>query len=116
MNTVQKLSLSEQLANFADNLPLAERFRLKLRIKRLGVFCDYSLQELNRHGLKAPIDKVALAFFFVVGSYIPALIATIFYTALCKKPEVPRFDPASFVFNKPDALEMNRIFQTVTKI
>eukprot|EP00354_Favella_ehrenbergii_P002690 CAMPEP_0170468918 /NCGR_PEP_ID=MMETSP0123-20130129/11924_1 /TAXON_ID=182087 /ORGANISM="Favella ehrenbergii, Strain Fehren 1" /LENGTH=89 /DNA_ID=CAMNT_0010735619 /DNA_START=355 /DNA_END=624 /DNA_ORIENTATION=+ len=88
---------------------MSERFRLKQRILRLGAFCDLSAQELQRKGVKAPLDKVALALMFIVGSYIPALLLSIFYTVLCKKPEAPRFDPAMHVFNKPDALEMTKV-------
>ena len=66
--------------------------------------------------MKPPVDAVAIAFMFVVGSYIPALIATICYSAFCKKPELPRFDPASHVFNRPDAQELNKVLQTVAKI
>ena len=59
-----------------------------------------------------PLDKLVLGLMFVFGSYIPALILTMLF----RKPELPKFDPAMHVFNKPDALEMNRIYQTVTKI
>ena len=66
--------------------------------------------------MKPPLDTLAFIGLFVASSYMPALIATIFYTALCKKPEAPRFDPALHMYNKPDAQEMAKILQTVTKI
>ena len=109
-------SLSEQIANVADMIPLAEKLRLRQRILRLGVFCDYTLTSLNSQGLKPPVDKVALVLLFIVGSYIPALIMTIIYSITCKKPALPKFDPSMHVFNKPDTMEMNKILQTVTKI
>lgn len=67
-------------------------------------------------GIQAPLDKVALLVIFIVASYVPAMIAAIFYTALCKKPQYDKFDPASHVFNRPDAMEMAKVLQTVASI
>lgn len=97
-------------------LPLGEYFRLKQRVLRLSAFNDHILEALKRQGFVPPVDKVALFVLFIVGSYLPALVATIFYEAFCKKPLPPRFDPASHVFNQPDAKEMGTILQTVTQI
>ena len=60
------------------------------------------------------MHTVALVCIFIVASYMPALIATIFYTALCKKP--PRFEPSMYTFNKQDPVEMKKILQTVFQI
>lgn len=67
-------------------MPLADYLRLKHRILRLSAFNNHILEALNRQGFVPPVDKVALFVLFIAGSYLPALIATIFYEALCKKP------------------------------
>ena len=97
-------------------LPLADRLKLSQRILRLAAFCERSTQLLNQRGVQPPLDTLALVIFFVVASYIPALVTTMIYTLTCKKSESPRFDPNMHVYNKPDALELTRIMQTVTKI
>jgi len=66
--------------------------------------------------VKPPMDQVALLFLFVIASYIPALLLTIVYAMTCKKKELPRFDPALYTFNKPDAAEMAKVLATVNKI
>ena len=88
-------------------MPLEQRFNLSRRILKLGAFCDHMLEWLQRsYGIDPPMNQVALSIIFVISSYIPALIVAIFYTALCKKPTLPKFDPSMHVFNKPDAVEI----------
>jgi len=84
-------------------MPLSDYFRMRYRILRLGAFCDHVLTSLQKSGINDPLDKIVLFLLFVVSSYIPTLIMTLVYTCLCKKPELPRFDPAMHVFNRPDA-------------
>ena len=79
---------------------------------RLGAFCNHSLSILQKQGIKAPVDKVALTLLFIITSYIPALI----FTMLFVKKEPPRFDPSMHVFNRPDAMEMSKITQMVAKL
>ena len=68
-------------------------------------------------GVKPPMDQVALAFLFIAGSYIPALITTILFALVCRKPlPPPKFDPALFTFNKPDAVEIAQILKIVGQI
>ena len=67
-------------------------------------------------GLKPPMDQVALVCLFIVGSYIPALFATILYALFCKKTPPPKFDPALYTFNKPDAVEIAQILKIVGQI
>ena len=107
----------EQIANIAEMMPLAEYLKIRIRILKLGTFCSQMLTWLRRDvGVKPPIDQVALALLFVIASYIPALLLTIVYAMTCKKKELPRFDPALFTFNKPDAAEMAKVLATVNKI
>lgn len=51
-----------------------------------------------------------------MGSYLPALIASLIYAATCKKPELPKFDPSLYTFNRPDAAETMKILQIVGQI
>ena len=98
-------------------MPLAERMHLRVRVLKLGAFCDHCLIWLAKDvGVKPPADKVALFVIFVASSYLPVLIATIFYNALFKKQIPPRFDASMYAFNKPDAVEINKILKTVANI
>ena len=45
------------------------------------------------------MHTVALICLFIAASYLPMLVLTVFYTALIKKPEKPRFDPSMFAHN-----------------
>jgi len=115
-NTVQSPSLSEQIANLAQMLPLADSLRLNQRILRLGALSNHVLEILHKQGMEPPVNKLVLFLLFVVGSYLPALVATLFYNAFVKQPQPPRFDPALHIYNKPDAMEIAKILQTVTQI
>ena len=103
-NAVGEISVAEQLANVADLMPLSEYFMMRVRILKLNAFCSQLLHWLQKDvGAKSPMDKVALVTLFIIGSYVPALIASIVYSMTCKKEQKPKFDPALFTFNKPDA-------------
>ena len=98
-------------------MPLAEQMRLRIRVMKLGAFCDHCLDWLAKDlGVKPPADKVALFAIFVASSYLPILILTMIYSALFKKHIPPKFDPSMFTFNKPDAVEINKILKTVGEI
>ena len=55
-------------------------------------------------GVKTPMDQVTLVIIFIVGSYLPVLIATIVYSMTCKKEVVLKFDPSMYTYNKPDSV------------
>ena len=117
LNAIADPSVAEQIANVAALMPLSEYFKLRLRVLKLGAFCDHMLDWLKRDvGVKAPMDKFALAVLFLVASYLPALLASIVYSMTCKKEEKPRFDPAMFAYNRPDAAEMAKVLTAVGKI
>ena len=91
-------------------LPGSEYFSMSRRIIKIGILSEYVRDWLRYEvGIQAPFDKAALFVLFIFASYMPAMIAAIFYTALCKKPDYPKFDPANHVFNRPDALEMTKV-------
>ena len=98
-------------------MPLSDYFKMRVRILKLGAFCDHLLAWLNTEvGVEPPADKAALCLIFVLSSYIPALLFSIIYAGTCKKHTPPRFDPSMFTYNKPDAAEIAKILQTVAKI
>ena len=116
-NAIASPSLAEQIANVAAFMPLADSFKLRTRILKLGAFCDHLQVWLNSEvGVKPPADKAVLCLIFVLSSYLPALLATVIYAGTCKKHTPPRFDPSTYTFNKPDAAEIAKILQTVAKI
>lgn len=78
-----QIPVVEQIANVAAMLPLADKFKLRLRVLKLGAFCDHWLDWLGKDvGLKRPMDKVALVTLFIVGSYIPTLVLSMIWSAL----------------------------------
>lgn len=110
-------SIAEQIANVVSLVPLADYFKLPIRILKLGTFCDYTSEWLRQDvGVKSPMDKIALTVLFVVSSYLPALLVSLIYAMTCKKEEKPRFDSSLFVYNRPDAAEMAKVLVTVGKI
>lgn len=97
--------MTEQVANLAEMIPLSEYFRMKVRILKLGEFNNMMLEWIKRDmGVKPPLHQVALVIMFIVGSYIPMLLATIVYSMTCKKEVVLRFDPSMYTYNKPDSV------------
>ena len=91
---------------------------MRTRIIKLDAFRKQMLDWLKRDvGMKPPMDQVALVLIFIAGSYIPALFATIIFSLTCRKPPPPpKFDPALFTFNKPDAVEIAQILKIVGEI
>ena len=105
--------MAEQIANFADRIPLADYFRLRVRILKLGALNTYMLNKLRQdYGVKAPLDKVALFFLFIVSSFVPPLMATCLFRSFFKKETLRRFDPSTYTYNKADSVgEMSKILK-----
>jgi len=92
------------IANTADSLPLANYFRLRQRILKLGKFSD-QLGEYFRKELKVkpPGDSVLLAFFFIVCSYLPAVFLAILISCIGgSKKSGPINDSSMFRYNAQD--------------
>jgi len=86
-------------------IPLSEYFRMRVRILKLGELNTMMLEWVKRDmGVKTPMDQVTLVIIFIVGSYLPVLIATIVYSMTCKKEVVLKFDPSMYTYNKPDSV------------
>ena len=116
-NTVGDVSVTEQIANVASMLPLSGYFKLRVRILKLGAFCDNLQNWLEKDaGVKPPMHNIALMCMFIVASYLPMLVLTIFYTALIKKPEKPRFDPSLFAHNQQDAVQSQELLKLVRQL
>lgn len=97
--------MTEQVANLAEMIPLSEYFRMRVRILKLGELNTMMLEWVKRDmGVKTPMDQVTLVIIFIVGSYLPVLIATIVYSMTCKKEVVLKFDPSMYTYNKPDSV------------
>ena len=95
--------MAEQIANLADSIPLADYFRLRIRIIKLGELNSHLLNKLSKgYGLSSPLDKVALFFIFILSSYIPKLLAGLLYSSCCKKETLRRFDESTYTYNKAD--------------
>lgn len=105
--------MAEQISNFAGHIPLADYFRLQVRILKLGALNSYLLNKLSQdYGVKAPIDKVVLCFLFVLSSYLPKLLATLLYRSFCKKETLRRFDSSTYTYSKAESIgEMSVILK-----
>lgn len=58
---------------------------MRIRILKVDELIKAVLNKLNKsYGLKAPLDTVVLVFMFVLGSYIPPLVASVIYHSFIK--------------------------------
>ena len=97
--------MAEKIAEIADSIPLADYFRLRVRILKLGALNTLMLNKLSiEYGVKAPLDKLALLILFIISSYIPPLLASLIYTCFIKKEAVKRFDASTYTYNKADSI------------
>ena len=66
----------------------------------MGILFDNSCKWLRKDGgLKEPMDKFALFFIFLVGSYFPSLILSIVHSLFFKKPTWT-VDPVMYQYNQ----------------
>ena len=85
----------------------------------MGALNSLLLNKLSRdYGLKAPMDKVALVFFFIIASFVPRLIGSLLFNSFIKKEAPKRFDESTYTHNKPDssAGDMSQILKQVQDI
>ncbi len=116
-NTVASVSLNEQIANIVGMMPLSDYFKLRLRVLKLGAFCDSLQSWLEKDaGMRPPLNGIALVCIFIVASYLPALIASLIYANTCKKKELPRFDPALFTYNQQEVKDSHSMLKIIQKI
>ena len=95
-----KQSLSEQIANLADLIPLANTMNLSKRVIKLGILHESGRNWLRQEvGLKEPMDQVILALIFIVACYIPSLVLSFVLSIFCKKEKKPVVDQSQFRFN-----------------
>ena len=79
-------SISEQIANLAEMIPLAGQMNLSNRVIKLGILHESGRTWLrNDVGLKEPMDQAVLALIFIVACYVPSLLLSIVLSMFCSK-------------------------------
>ena len=96
-------SISVQIANLADMIPLSQQMNIPNRILKLGILYESVSNWLRKEGgLKPPMDQVVLTILFIVACYIPSLVFSLLIAPFFKKEEKPAVDPSQYRFNQQD--------------
>ena len=80
-------------------MPLADYFRLRVRILSLGTLHNLLLWRLRTESrVKPPLDSITLFVLFLVGSFVPPMLVKLLHHC-CFKKETPRmFDESTFTY------------------
>lgn len=114
---ITKPTLYEQVALLADKLPLAQELHLKERLFKVGLFSE-RVQEWIRKEAKvsSPMDSILFGILFVLMAYLPTLIFTLLVSCIFPEQKQETYPRSLFVYNNPDAQEINNILKTVKGI